>query len=231
MAPAAPSQGSTTNQSSETSPPWSTVAAVFIILFGLTLLAGGLSLRRLARGRNLPPPSSSSSSTNPHPFGTEAWRGWEDDRCPRSERDALAIASLEAQVGMLEEAGGYLDRTVELLEGRNRALSRELAEERRRYEPVDPEVMRRACEFMHVPIVQQQRAQTPQARPVLQLAKVRVIMDENSRMSPERTTHVVESAAGLQVRSCAASVVDDPFADGHEADEDSCSGNNKAESA
>lgn len=106
-----------------TSSPWPVVAAVFIALFALTLVAGGLTTRHFLgdRKKRLLRPA------NPHAFGTDAWRLWEDARLPRADRDALRIAGLEAQVGMLEEAGGYLDRAVELAEMRNRDLGRQLS--------------------------------------------------------------------------------------------------------
>lgn len=178
-------------------------------------------------------------NNNPHPFGTDAWRqledAWrqlEDARLTRAEQDALALADLEAQVAMLEEAGGYLDRSVALLEARNRELSLELAEERRRYEPVDPEVMRRVYEDMHrpapaAPVVEQPPAPTPnptpnpgprpeRAAPALQLtmSKVHGIMERSAHESPERTTQVVNVLR--PERSLSATVAEDPFADGPE---------------
>lgn len=241
MAPAALTQGSTS-----ANPPepviWHIVALVFITLFILTLLLSALILRRLHRsnkrleaqvqdadgGSSSIPLRARHHDDNPHPFGTDAWRQREDARLTRAEQDALAVADLEAQVAMLEEAGGYLDRTVALLEARNRELGLELAEERRRYEPVDPEVMRRAYEDMHRPatpaaaplvVEPPPRASTLGPRPErtapalqLTMSKVHGIMDRNAHGSPERTTQVVNVLR--PERSFAVAVIEDPFADG-----------------
>lgn len=259
MAPAALKQGLTSTNSPEPA-IWHIIALLFIGLFILTLLLSALILCRLHRSKkrleaqildaDTDGGSSSSSplrdlsssrrqgphdnNSNPHPFGTDAWRQIEDARLTRAEQDALAIADLEAQVAMLEEAGDYLDRSVALLEARNRELSLELAEERRRYEPVDPEVMRRVYEDMHrpapvVPMVEQPPTPTPVPRPqraapslpargppALQftVSKVHGIMERSAHESPERTTQVVNVLH--PERSLAATVVEDPFADGPE---------------
>lgn len=240
MAPSASNQRSPTSQYSSREPPhpWSTItAAVFLVPFTFTLtlalllLTGSLALRRqhlVRRAKNNP------NGPSPPP---SAQCAQEDAHLPRRERkrDALmldtACLDVKAQVGMPEEAGGHPYGTVEpllFLGRRNRALGRvpQIAGEWRRCEPVDAEVMYRACEAVHRPLIVQQ--QQRESRPLLQLARVRVIIDENTVMSPERRTRVVE---GLQVRSRAASLVDDPVGDGHKADNETCSGNSRVDSA
>lgn len=185
---------------------WFIVAAVFIALFVLVLIASGLVLSYLhhktsqRESRGKPP-----ASNNPHPFGTLAWHDHEEAQCSQAERNAIEMADLEAQVSMLEEAGDNLDKIIELMEIKNKRLEQELAEERRKFEPIDPEVFHRIYEEMHRPI---QRSQSPQppAELFLQLTKVRSIVDENLKVSPEQETDVEHIDFGIS--SKVASLVD-----------------------
>ncbi|KAF3763076.1 hypothetical protein M406DRAFT_73728 [Cryphonectria parasitica EP155] len=263
--PTASPQGTTM----PTSPQhWSTVAAVFIVLFALAVLLLGtwLILRHLrltTRRKQLKTeaaasPFSSSSmdielghlpapplSRNPHPFGTQAWHGHEDMQASQAEQDALQIASLESQVDLLEQAAEILNKALELEEGRNRQLVLELAEERHKYHPVDPEVMRRAIEEMHKPMERPAQTApssattadtttttttTTRRRHTLQADRLQDVVRRNSKKAPERRAQL-ETAAHL-VRPQSASIEDaataadegvggdDPFADDAVVEED-----------
>lgn len=213
---------------------WSALAAIFITLFILSLAAGGLALRALLRTRQaLAADIELGRMPNPHPFGSEAWRALEDSRAAQAERDALEIASLEAQVDLLQQAAGSLESALDIVQGDNKRLVGRLAEEQRRlavekhrFEPVDPEAVRRTYEeMMHRPLgqspyqeqMQQQEEErtplSPVSRSDLQTAKVHDIMDRNSQRSPQRRIRL-ESAAH-PVRPQSASIVDhaDPFCD------------------
>lgn len=128
------------------------------------LIVSGLILSYLNHQANQLKTRGKASKSKPHPFSTAAWH---DDEEAHYCQAKLEIANLEAQVSMLEEAGSNLDKVIELMEIKNKRLEQALVEERRKFEPVDPEIFRRIYGEMHRPI---QQPQSPQSltKPSLQ---------------------------------------------------------------
>lgn len=106
---------------------------------------------------------------NPHAFGTQAWLAHENAQAPPQETDALLIASLLAQVGMLEDSGDLLGNCIEILQNKNQELSKEISELRRAgemavvdtkevegegegCEELDAEILRRVRKEVDVPL-------------------------------------------------------------------------------
>lgn len=219
---------------------WSNVAAVFIALFILTLIASGLTMRHVIhRKKQLQAQSSQTQrSANPHAFGTVSWRLWEDAQSSQADRDAVTIANLEAQIGMLEQAGDNMDHALELVEMENRDLKKQLSERLDGF-PVDSEAFQRMFEDVHRPlsspgaraIPEYSIPQPPPGLPTLQTTKLRGIINSNMGASPRRKTRVEHP--NLQVRSRAASLavvspLDDIFVVGDEDDVSSASSDGDA---
>ncbi|KUI58289.1 hypothetical protein VP1G_05600 [Cytospora mali] len=115
---------------------WHTLAATFITLFTILLLASTLALCHIHRKNNtlqalanthhrittIPNPKP-----NPHPFGSDPWRAHELAKAPSSSRDALHIADLEAQNNLLGQRVDVLDGLVNMLKRQNRYVGQENA--------------------------------------------------------------------------------------------------------
>lgn len=111
-----------------------TIPTLVFLLSGLLLVIyHTLSRKHQPKGLNLQVNNTrqqqQQQEENPHSFGTHDWLVHEMSGLSRQERDAIHIASLEAEVRMLEESTDVLDpHCVDLLGGRNRLMVEELAQ-------------------------------------------------------------------------------------------------------
>lgn len=190
--------------------PWFVVAVVFIALFVIILFGSALLIGYLHHQRKL------TKHVNPYPYGSANWLDWERAASPRSENDALAIANLEAQLVFQEQYNVEADKMIELLDNKQKELTLQLRDERRKGEHMDPEVYQRIYDEIHKPlspvrsslpplIVKSTHAssswssttlapQDHELTPVLlQTTKLRDIMRSNSIASPKRSVQLVQA--------------------------------------
>ncbi|CAN8104919.1 unnamed protein product [Discula destructiva] len=132
--------------------------------------------------------------------------------------EVSAIEALEAQLSVQQAYNAEADHMIELLERTQKQLETELRDERRRMEPVDPDVFQRIYDEIHMPMSPPRPSLPPlvvnstdstsalRSTPVTpivraptqilpQTTKLHGIMRTNSRSSPERTIHVVQPPA------------------------------------
>lgn len=190
--------------------PWSIVAVVFIALFVLVLSGSAVLVGYLHYQKKL------RKNVNPYSYGSADWLDWERAASPRHENDALAIATLQSQLVFQEQYNVEADKMIELLDNRQKELTLQLRDERRKGEQMDPEVYQRIYDEIHKPlsparpslpplIVESTRAssswssttlapQNHELTPVLlQTTKLRDIMRSNSVASPKRSTQLVHA--------------------------------------
>lgn len=201
---------------------WSIVAVVFITLFLIVLLGSALVVRYLCSQRTQSKDQDSSY-----------WLDSEQSAASRSGKDALTIASLEAQLSVQERYNAESDVMIELLERNQKHLTLELRDERRKKDLMDPEVYQRVHDEMHRPMspprpslpplivnttssLQNQIASASPCvngtTPILpQITKLRDVMQNNLQRSPERTTQVMSGQAEAFNSLEISGTIVDPF--------------------